>query len=124
MNEKYSDKFGGHKNLPYLCHMEIVNTIIQQIGHKAFYMLGAHKPTDKYFDSKNPTWLGFKIKGCPKINRIKIALNSNDTYTMEFARQSIQKGLPVYKIHKTIDGVYFDMLHSLIEQNTGLYTNL
>lgn len=57
-----------------------------------------------------------------KINKIVIRLNSMDTYDVEFGNYS--KSKMEYKTVKTIDGLYFDQLKSVIESTTGLYLSL
>ena len=59
------------------------------------------------------------------VNRLKIFLNSNDTYTMYFYRQIIDKNFNV-KIsnEKRYEGIYFDMLQDIFTEVTGLYTHL
>ena len=96
---------------------QISDTIRQQIGNRAFSMLGA---TNLMFSSKEPNWLSFRIKGSSKINYIKISLNSMDLYDMEFGKI----GKTSYKVVATESGCYHDMLHTMIEKNTGLYTSL
>lgn len=105
-------------------------TIRQQIGHRAFYMLGA---SNLMYSAADPNWLSFRIKGSRTINYIKVTLDAMDTYTMEFGKISNTtitigstklKGAPAYKVVKTLEGIYFDQLHDLITENTGLYTSL
>ena len=95
-------------------NMEIATTIKNQIGNKALFMLGAKNlcATDRGFS--------LRIRGSKKVNYIKITLNGMDLYDMEFGKVHGAN----YKVVATEDGIYNDMLHSLIEKNTGLYTSL
>ena len=93
---------------------DVAKTIAQQLGKPALFMLGAHTFT------KTEDTLCFKIRGSQKVNLIQITLKVDDTYTMEFWRIRGVKS----KCVKTLSGVYWDMLHDLIESETGLYTSL
>lgn len=94
--------------------MSIAATIGDQIGHKALYMLGA-KNLVNHGDA-----LSFRIRGSKAVNYIKITLNGMDLYDMEFGKIWGDK----YTVKATHNDVYNDMLHSLIEKETGLYTSL
>ena len=94
--------------------MTIANTIKNQIGGKALYRLGAKNLLDC------GKALSFRVRGSKRVNYIKITLNSMDTYDLEFGKVW---GLN-YKVVETFEGAYVDMLHSLIEKNTGLYTSI
>ncbi len=94
--------------------MLVANEIRNQLGGKALYMLGARNLAG---DEKS---LQFDIRGSKRFNRIKIQLNSKDLYDITF-----------YKIvkfdikdMKTVNDVYVDQLHNVIEKETGLYTQL
>jgi hypothetical protein len=93
---------------------QIANTIRDQIGAKALYMLGAKNP------ATNGNDFCFRIRGSRKVNYIKITLTPADLYTMEFGKIHGHN----YKVVETCEGVYADMMHGLIETNTGLYTSL
>ena len=92
----------------------VAETIRQQIGAPALFMLGAHT----FFKTEDS--LEFRIRGSRKINDIKVTLHPSDTYIMEFGRIC---GIN-YKLVKTYEGVFWDMLCDLIEQETGLATSL
>lgn len=101
--------------------MEIANTIIAQLGNKALVMIGAKN----ILAEKNG--VRFKIgRNSKSVNMIKITLNSMDTYDIKFLRTSMSKKTFEYKetIKAEDNGIYCDMLHNSIEQNTGLYTSL
>lgn len=94
--------------------MNVAQTIANQIGNKALYMLGAQNLAG----SENS--LQFKIRGSRKVSHIKVELTSMDDYTITF-----------YKVRKfeskevrTYNGVYCDLINKIIENETGLYTSL
>ena len=93
--------------------MVVAETIRAQIGNMAFTLLGASALAGDHNS------LQFSIKGCKRINKIRIELNALDTYTVHF-----------YKYNRStfecpevscVDFVYADNLHSVIESETGLY---
>ena len=97
-------------------NIETVKTTYSQIGHKALTMMGAY---NKSYDSKDGS-ISFKIKGSKKFNYIKIALNGLDLYNITF----MKIGKYDIKKEKTINDIYSDMMHSLIEKETGLYLKI
>ena len=93
----------------------IANTIKDQIGPKALYMIGAKNLMG--FENG----LGFKIgRNNKKVNFVKITLNGLDLYDTEYGWYHGYK----YTVRATENNLYFDMLHKSIESNTGLYTSL
>lgn len=94
--------------------MTTAAAIQQQIGHKAFFMLGARNLMD-HGDA-----LSFRIRGSRKTNYIKITLTAADLYDVEFGKVAKYD----YKVVSTTEGAYADMLHGLIETATGLATKL
>lgn len=95
--------------------MNIAQTIAQQLGHKALFMIGAKN----LIAGKN--YLQMKLgRNSGSWNALKIALNGLDLYDMTFYK--IRK-LTVTK-EKTVDNIYCDQLHSIIESETGLRTTL
>ncbi len=94
--------------------MSVANIIRDQIGHKALYMLGSKNLMD-CGDA-----LSFRIRGSKAVNYIKISLNGKDLYDMEFGKIWGHN----YKVVATHNDVYADMMHDLIESETGLYTKL
>lgn len=95
--------------------MNIAQTIAQQLGPKALFMIGAKNliAGKDYLQMR----LGRNASGW---NALKIALNGLDLYDMTFYK--IRK-LTVTK-KKTVDNIYSDQLHDIIETETGLRTNL
>jgi hypothetical protein len=93
----------------------VATEIAQQLGNGALCMLGASNLgcTDNR--------LCFKIgRNCKGVTHIKITLNSLDLYDMEFLRIRGPK-ITVLAEHNNI---YNDMMHSIIEAETGLNTSL
>jgi hypothetical protein len=103
------------KYLGEATNMQVANTIKKQLGHKALVMMGAKNLVggDDYFSFR----IGRNSKG---INYIKITLTSMDLYDIEFG--SI-RGMN-YKVKYEAKGIYADMMHNVIEQNTGMYLSL
>ena len=95
--------------------MNIAQTIAQQLGSKALFMIGAKNlmAGKDYLQMR----LGRNSGGW---NALKIALNGLDLYNMTFYK--IRK-LTVTK-EKTVDNIYCDQLHDIIESETGLRTSL
>ena len=93
----------------------IPKEIYNQIGSKAFYMLGA-----KNIVALSNYTLAFRIRGSKKVNYVKVTLNSLDLYDVEYGKIHASK----YKVVSEDKGIYNDMLLKSIERNTGLYTRL
>lgn len=106
--------------------LTVANTIREQIGRGALFMLGAKN----FLGDENS--LTFQIRGSKKCNGIKVKLEANDTYTMTFT-----KSVPSRFYRKTgklvsgrldtvaeLEGVYCDGLCQAIEGVTGLRTSL
>lgn len=89
---------------------------LQQLGGSQFVvMTGAHT----FVASRDS--LTFRIpKAKDGINAVRITLDANDTYTVEFMKI---RNLTVTIVYKTTD-IYCDQLAEVFEQNTGLYTSL
>lgn len=100
--------------------LRIANTIAQQIGGKAFFLMG----TRQKIGTSNS--LIFDIRGSKKANKIEITLEPSDTYRIDFYKNKrVKKFFPPESIRvHTSDDIYFDMLHEVIERNTGLYLSL
>jgi hypothetical protein len=99
-------------------YLAIANEVSRQLGG-ALVMIGA-KNLAAYHDNGRPT-LSFGIcRNKAKVTHIRIIVEHNDTYTVEFIR--------VVKFDRTVlsthDMVYADMLKELISTQTGLATSL
>lgn len=104
--------------------------ILDQLGGNRFLvMTGCHH---LLADKKS---LQMKIpRNASRANYLKITLEPDDTYRMEFRRYrdgcfSIRNGKchqtkAINEIVQTYDGVYFDQLQPLFRQVTGMYTSL
>lgn len=96
-------------------NMNIAQTIANQIGNGALYMIGA-KNLLAHDDG-----LSFRVgRNSKSVNYVKITLNSMDTYDVEYG---YIRGMN-YTVRNNESGLYFDMLRDSIERNTGLYTSL
>jgi len=105
--------------------MSIARKIVEQLGAGTLFMLGAKGSVETVFDDRG---IMFKIKGTPKINRISIVLDPDDTYTMSFiwARPARAPwvGGTTYTARKVVHGLHADQLHEIIESTTGLATRM
>ena len=89
--------------------------IYRQLGHKARYMLGAKN----FACTENR--LVFRIgRNCKGVNCITIELNGLDLYDMQFIKI---RGADL-KVLAEHNNVYADMMHSIIESETGMNTSL
>ena len=105
--------------------MTIAQTIAQQLGRACLGLLGARTLVDLN------DGLLFHIQGSEKVDAIQIILHPSDTYIMTFWKietetRKLTTEIPfttmTWKKVQTIDQVYWDDLHHLIEEETGLYT--
>jgi hypothetical protein len=94
--------------------LTVANTIAQQIGGKAFYMMG----TQRKFGGSN--FLIFNIRGSKIANKVQVTLDPSDTYTVEFFKL---RGLNCKSVAKFSD-IYVDALRGVIESTTGLALSL
>ena len=102
-----------------MTNLQIANTIRTQIGPRALFLLGAKILV------ATETGLQFRIgRNAKSVNQIVINLDPSDTYTVEFRRTQSRKTGYTSKIVSSLEGVYVDMLHDVIESGTGLATRL
>jgi hypothetical protein len=98
-------------------HASIAQEIARQIGPQAFFLLGT---TQRHIDDDAPG-LVFNVRGSKTCTKIWVRLD-DDTYTVTFFKIG---RAPSFKItSQEFAGIYCDMLHDLIEENTGLYVSL
>lgn len=97
-----------------MSNLTVAKTIQQQIGHKAFCMMG----TKHLLGSENS--LSFDVKGSRFCSHILIRLDPSDTYTIEFVNCRNHERHVV----KSVDMVYWEDLHHIISSNTGLCLSL
>jgi hypothetical protein len=96
-------------------NITVANTIREQLGRRAFAMMGA-----KNLFAKGPG-LQFDVgTNAKKISRIIITLDPSDTYTVKAYKG---RGINT-KLVSTTSDVYADSLHTVIESLTGLYLSL
>ena len=96
----------------------VAGTILKQLGGNKFMaMVGAH---NLVCSDEGCGTMMLKFKGSRVANYLKVTLTAMDLYDVEFGK--IWSGN--YKIIKKVSGAYNDMLVSLFESTTGLYTKL
>jgi hypothetical protein len=95
---------------------KVGQTIANQIGNKAFTMMGAKNLM------LTENGLQWKIGRNPKgVTHITVTLDPTNTYTVKF--QKVGRNYKVTDI-ATFEDIYTYMLHTTIEQTTGLYLSL
>ena len=91
-------------------------TLLQQLGGNMFVTMTGAKNL-----MQGENFLQFKIgRNSKRINSVRITLDENDTYTMEFGR--IRK-LEYTKVVEDA-GIYCDQLQEIFTETTGMYTHL
>lgn len=106
--------------------MTVANLIAEQIGHKAFVMMGA---TNLLASEDH---LQFKIgSNGKKVTHVTVTLTSDDLYTVRFDRVTrigfnpktgaVTGGV---KMLAEVDSVHVDSLRNVISDNTGMYLSL
>lgn len=96
--------------------MTVPATIAHQLGDRTLAMLGA------YHLAGTEDRLSFRFRGSRKANAVRITLNAQDTYDVEFLKIRPRK-FQIDTVER-IEGVYVDGLHDCIERVTGLSTRL
>ena len=96
---------------------DVANTIYRQLGGNKFrVMTGAKNMVSHEFA------LSMEIgRNKTNANFMVIELNGNDLYNVTFAKLTKMGEM---KSVKTYDNVYNDMLVSIFESHTGMYTTL
>jgi hypothetical protein len=90
--------------------LQVANIINDQIGGRAFFMMGTQHKLG------GPNDLTFNIRGSVAFNKVKVTLTPDDTYTVEFYKT---RKFNVIR-YKKVEGVYVDQLKSTISESTGL----
>ena len=107
--------------------VEEAYTILMQLGGNRFLvMTGANKlmATGRTAHNPNP-WLRIDLRrNKAKVNRIKITLMPNDTYTVEFYCQVLVNWVPEISHQQTFEMVYGEDLQTLFTSVTGYDTHL
>ena len=100
--------------------MNIATTIADQIGRGSLFMIGAKNLGGTGKGDGELGGLSFKImRNTKKVTHVKIALMGDDTYKVTFLKQHRRPSFEVETLD-TVEGVYFDMLRSVIKGGTGL----
>ncbi len=95
--------------------------IVRQMGRMFPMMVGLKKISVL----KNGAMISWKARAKGKINTMKVVLNGNDLYDVEFLRlwNSKTKGPQITTVAEH-SGIYNDMMPELFEKETGLYVSL
>lgn len=111
------------KNDPSLKREEYVDgwsaaEVLKQIGGNRFIaMTGA----SNFARNDATKTISFKIPRSKGITHVRIRLDPNDTYTMEFIHIH---GMNEPKVISKHSGIYNDQLQDVFTSETGLYTHL
>jgi len=99
-----------------MSNLETAKTIASQLGgtRKLSVMIGA-----KNFGGDDAS-LSFHFKGSKAANMVKITLNSDDLYKVDFYKRWSSD----VQLVKSVDNIYFDTLIETFEKTTGLYLSL
>lgn len=100
-------------------------TMLQQLGgHEFVKMTGASQFLTAEVSDSNPNpWLRMNLPRNPGgVNRLKITLMANDTYTLEFYHQKLVDWEPVISKKQEFEMVYAEDLRSLFTRVTGFTT--
>ena len=109
---------------------QVCNTILNQLGGNQFIAMTGAKNFlfADVTEHNDKIWLRMDIgRNSGKVNKLKIYYNSGaDTYTMHFYKQRVNKKTFDVKItnEQIFEGVYSDMLTSIFEDVTGMYTSI
>ena len=100
--------------------LNVAKTISSQLGRQALFMMGAKNLMAITPKENEIGGLIFKISGSKNCNWIRVSLNGLDLYDVEFIKVWGSKRTVKHRA----ENVYCDMLHALIEEQTGLYLSL
>lgn len=98
-------------------NVAVANTIAEQIGARAFLMLGTR------IKLAVDNGLLFDLRGSPlRVRKVQVRLDPSDTYTVQFwgGGGTMQPA----RLLAEVDNIYADGLCQCIEHNTGLITRL
>ena len=116
-----------------MSHMEVANTIHQQLGGHRFVAMTGAKGFLAHPDGRGA--LSFRLPSRfakDGINYVKITLMGSDTYTVEFIkigpRPSLKQMMAgkeqTVTTVKKLEDIYADQLQSAFSRHTGLDTHL
>jgi hypothetical protein len=95
--------------------MKVAQTIAKQLGRRALFMIGAKNLV------AGEDRLGMKLgRNAGRWSHLSIVLNGLDLYDFTFYKFYNCKVIR----EKTVPNVYCDMMHQVIETETGLATSL
>ena len=109
---------------------EVAAIILSQLGGRRFIaMTGAGEFIALEPNKKNAMRYGISMligKNSSKANCMKVYLDYDDTYTMQFLHSHFDSKTCEYKetVIEELKTVYCDQLQSLFTQVTGMYTHL
>ena len=110
-------------------YTEVAYTIKVQLGAIALMMMGAENLVAVPNCDEHMGGLAFQLGDFSEIggtkndiNAIRITLSFLDTYNVEFLKLSDDKVTP--EVVSVYNDVYVDMLHNLIESETGLIVRM
>jgi hypothetical protein len=93
----------------------VADTIRQQIGQRALYMLGAKNLVGDHNS------LTFRIgRNAKSITHVRVTLDPSDTYTVETLRATVSSN----KVLSKVSDIYVDQLRSTIAHATGMALSL
>lgn len=102
--------------------VQVSNTIIDQLGGNGFIAMTGSKEFAYTVKPNGDISLSFRVgKNVKRVSHIRVTLNGQDLYDIEFARISI---LGDVKILNEMKSVYAEDLQELFVNNTGLLINL
>ncbi len=99
--------------------LNIANTIYTQLGGSKFAAMTGAKKFIGTDDS-----LRFTIPKAKSINYVKITLQWDDLYTVEYISVKQTKDDIIHKIIAKSENIYYDDLQKDFTEKTGLYTSL
>lgn len=103
-------------------NQQIAQTILQQLGAGRFRAMTGAKD---FIAIERGLQFGLPARFARGgINKLRITLEPEDTYKVEFMKVSHRLGMHKCETVAEHDGVYCDMLQSLFKSETGLETHL
>lgn len=104
---------------------QVAATILQQLGgNKFIVMTGSHNFMHGSDEKGNPYIIMTLRSNQSKANRLRITLNSMDTYDMEFFKVRMVNYEYKNTTVQSFKGYYDDMLQEAFTKVTGFYTSL
>lgn len=94
-------------------------TIANQIGRRAFFMMGAKNIGATTHDGKAALTFGI-MRNDNGVTHVRVTLEPSDTYTVTFLRV---RGLKITTVSEA-EMVFADVLNQVIENRTGLRLSL